>query len=57
MSALLAFKGLDSETDCAGVITWADWAHGEIVHPKTYQPHELSPQLIHELRYDACLPR
>lgn len=53
MSALLAFKGVERETDCAGVITWADWAHGEIIHPKTYRPPELSPQLLNDLRCET----
>ncbi|KAK9787631.1 hypothetical protein WJX73_008336 [Symbiochloris irregularis] len=50
MSALLAYHGLDSETDCAGVITWADWKHGEIIHPKTYQPHEVNTWQLDDIR-------
>ena len=34
-----------------GELTWADWEHGEIVHPKTYRAHEVSTELLHELRY------
>ena len=43
--SLLALHGLDSETDCKGTVTWADWDHPQGkggVHPKSYPPAEVT---------------
>ena len=51
--SVLAFHGLDSETDCKGTVTWADWDHpqGEGgVHPKSYTPAEVTLAQLQRIR-------
>ncbi|KAK9808849.1 hypothetical protein WJX72_005003 [[Myrmecia] bisecta] len=51
MSTLLAIYGLDQETDCLGFVAHADWENGEPgYHPVTYEPDDISPELIQKLR-------
>ena len=51
--SVLAFHGLDSETDCKGTVTWADWDHpqGEGgVHPKSYTQAEVTWAQLQRIR-------
>ena len=51
MSTLLATQGRDEETDCSGSVTHANWDDIEhFFHPKTYQVHEVTAQLLFGLR-------
>ena len=50
ISTLLAVHGLDSETDCLGVITHADWGHKNGSHPKAYSVDETTAGLFSSLR-------
>lgn len=43
--SLLAFHGLDNETDCRGGLVTANWTVPKAKHPKEYTPEEITPQL------------
>lgn len=43
--SLLAFHGLDDETDCRGGLVTANWTLPGAKHPLEYQPRQVKPAL------------
>lgn len=44
--SLLAFHGLDNETDCRGGLVTANWTSPDTPgHPVEYSPRDIQPQL------------
>mmetsp|Transcript_16470 Transcript_16470/g.49327 ORF Transcript_16470/g.49327 Transcript_16470/m.49327 type:complete len:505 (+) Transcript_16470:419-1933(+) len=51
--SLLAFHGLDDETDCRGGLVTANWTLPGAKHPLEYQPRQVKPALFKRLRADV----
>jgi Core-2/I-Branching enzyme len=52
--SLLAYHGLESETDCWGGVMYADWQTGS-AHPVQYEPEHVDANLIKVARnIDHC---
>lgn len=43
--SLLAFHGLDDETDCRGALVTANWTVPDAKHPLEYEPREIQSAL------------
>ena len=43
--SLLAFHGLDNETDCHGGVATANWTMPRAKHPIEYASEQISPKL------------
>jgi hypothetical protein len=55
--SLLAFHGLDNETDCRGGLVTANWTMPKAQHPIEYHSEQIGPKLFKRLRIDVSFGR
>jgi hypothetical protein len=55
-AVLLAAEGRDNETDCLGLLHWADWAKSSRPgHPAEYEDVNVTARLIRDIRWYGCV--